>query len=138
MDRRQFFVTSATAGASALGIRKSQAATEKEKQEFVGVLCDTTRCIGCRSCEVACSKWNGNFVPDVENDNALEKRRDTSDKQYTVVNRFKTEKGDVFVKRQCMHCWQAACVSMCLVNAMHKNKEGPVTWDGSKCLGCRF
>ena len=138
MDRRQFFVTSATAGAAALGIRKSQAATEKEKQEFVGVLCDTTRCIGCRSCEVACSKWNGNFVPDVENDNALEKRRDTSDKQYTVVNRFKTEKGDVFVKRQCMHCWQAACVSMCLVNAMHKNKEGPVTWDGSKCLGCRF
>jgi len=52
--------------------------------------------------------------------------------------RFKTEKGDVFVKRQCMHCWQAACVSMCLVNAMHKNKEGPVTWDGNKCLGCRF
>jgi formate dehydrogenase iron-sulfur subunit len=138
MDRRQFFVTSATAGASVLGIRKSQAATKNEKQEFVGVLCDTTRCIGCRSCEVACSEWNGNFVPDVKNDNALEKVRDTSDKQYTVVNRFKTEKGEVFVKRQCMHCWQAACVSMCLVNAMHKNKEGPVTWDGNKCLGCRF
>ena len=138
MDRRQFFATTATFGAAVLPIRNSQAASAKESKEFVGVLVDTTRCIGCRSCEVACSEANGNFVPDVKTDNALAQRRDTSDKQYTIVNRFNTEKGEVFVKRQCMHCWQAACVSMCLVNAMYKTKEGPVTWNGDKCLGCRF
>ncbi|OGA53385.1 MAG: hypothetical protein A3G25_06220 [Betaproteobacteria bacterium RIFCSPLOWO2_12_FULL_63_13] len=138
MDRRQFFATAGTAAGTLLHMKKSEAANAKEGKEFVGVLVDTTRCIGCRSCEVACSvAWN-NFVPDVKNDNALDHRRDTSDKQYTVVNRFKTEKGDVFVKRQCMHCWQAACVAMCLVNAMYKTKEGPVTWNGEKCLGCRF
>ncbi|OGA16314.1 MAG: hypothetical protein A3I63_00600 [Betaproteobacteria bacterium RIFCSPLOWO2_02_FULL_66_14] len=137
MDRRLFLKTAATAGA-ALPIRNTVAASTKETREFVGVLVDTTRCIGCRSCEVACSVANGNFVPDVNSDNALEKIRDTSDKQWTVVNRFKTGKGDVFVKRQCMHCWQPACVAACLVNAMYKTREGPVTWNGDKCMGCRF
>jgi Fe-S-cluster-containing dehydrogenase component len=137
MDRRLFLKTAATGGA-VLPTGSSAAGGKKENQEFVGVLVDTTRCIGCRSCEVACSVANGNFVPDPKSDNALEKIRDTSDKQWTVVNRFDTRKGEVFVKRQCMHCWQPACVAACLVNAMYKTKEGPVTWDGDKCMGCRF
>src|SRR5512147_2750213 len=137
MDRRLFLKTAATAGA-ALPVRHAAAVNTKESKEFVGVLVDTTRCIGCRSCEVACSEANGNFVPDVKSDHALDSIRDTSDKQWTVVNRFKTEKGEVFVKRQCMHCWQPACVAACLVNAMFKTREGPVTWDGDKCMGCRF
>jgi formate dehydrogenase iron-sulfur subunit len=138
MDRREFLKTPILAGAAVLPIKKAQAGGPKESREFVGVLVDTTRCIGCRSCEVACSETWGNYVPDVKTDNALEKVRDTTEKQFTVVNRFKTEKGDVFVKRQCMHCWQPACAAMCLVNAMKKTTEGPVTWDGDKCMGCRF
>ena len=138
MDRRQFLTTSASVGAAVLSLKKANAANAKETKEFVGVLVDTTRCIGCRSCEVACSETWGNFVPDTKNDNAFDQRRDTSEKQFTVVNRFSTEKGEVFVKRQCMHCWQAACVAMCLVNAMYKTKEGPVTWNGDKCMGCSF
>jgi formate dehydrogenase iron-sulfur subunit len=138
MDRRDFLKASANVGAAVLPIKNAKAEEAKESKEFVGVLVDTTRCIGCRSCEVACSAANGNFVPDVKADNALEKVRDTSEKQFTVVNRFNTEKGEVFVKRQCMHCWQPACTAMCLVNAMRKTREGPVTWDGDKCLGCRF
>jgi formate dehydrogenase iron-sulfur subunit len=138
VDRRGFFKTSATAGAALLTAGSPKAATAKEDKEFVGVLVDTTRCIGCRSCEVACSVANDNFVPDVNADNALEKVRDTTDKQFTVVNRFNTDKGEVFVKRQCMHCWQPACAAACLVNAMVKTKEGPVTWDGDKCMGCRY
>jgi formate dehydrogenase iron-sulfur subunit len=137
VDRRLFLKTAATVGA-ALPAKNSIAESRKENKEFVGVLVDTTRCIGCRSCEVACSIANGNFVPDVKEDNALEKVRDTTDKQFTVVNRFHTKKGDVFVKRQCMHCWQPACVAACLVNAMFKTREGPVTWNGDKCMGCRF
>jgi formate dehydrogenase iron-sulfur subunit len=138
MDRRDFLRTSATLGAAVLPTKNVKADAAKENTEFFGVLCDTTRCIGCRSCEVACSVANKNFVPDVKNDKALEKVRDTTEKQFTVVNRYKTAKGDVFVKRQCMHCWQPACAAACLVNAMAKTKEGPVTWDGDKCMGCRF
>lgn len=144
MDRRLFLKTAATVGA-ALPIKISKAGNTKadntkDKQEFIGVLVDTTRCIGCRSCEVACAVVHpdDNIRPDIQNDNALENIRDTSDKQWTVVNRFKTEKGDIFVKKQCMHCWQPACAAACLVNAMLKTKEGPVTWNGDKCMGCRF
>ena len=64
--------------------------------------------------------------------------RPTSEKQWTVVNRFKTEKGDVFVKKQCLHCWQPACAAACLTNAMFKTKEGPVIWRADKCMGCRY
>lgn len=138
MDRRQFFIATATVAAGGVPNNNIKADSAKEPKEFVGVLVDTTRCIGCRSCEVACSTTHNNFVPDTKTDNALAEVRDTSDKQYTVVNRYKTEKGDIFVKKQCLHCWQPACAAACLVNAMLKTKEGPVTWDGDKCMGCRF
>jgi formate dehydrogenase iron-sulfur subunit len=138
VDRRQFLLASATLGAGGIPNVNIKADDIRPAKEFVGVLVDTTRCNGCRSCEVACSKAHDNYVPDVKHDNALENIRDTSDRQFTVVNRFKTEKGEVFVKKQCLHCWQPACAAACLVNAMLKTKEGPVTWDGEKCMGCRF
>jgi len=137
MDRRNFLKVVGTASATVM--TKSAKATEKVPQkEFVGVLVDTTRCIGCRACEKACSEEHHLYVPDVENDHALQTVRNTSEKQWTVVNRYKTEKGDVFVKKQCMHCWQPACAAACLTNAMYKTKEGPVIWRGNKCMGCRF
>jgi Fe-S-cluster-containing dehydrogenase component len=77
-------------------------------------------------------------VPDVLNDGALETHRNTSERQFTVVNKFETEKGDVFVKKQCMHCYQAACGTACPTEAMKQMKGGPVTWRGNKCIGCRF
>jgi len=138
MDRRGFLKSSAAIGAAVLPATTSEAEARTSDKEFVGVLVDTTRCIGCRSCEVACSVVNKNFVPDVKTDNALDKVRDTSEKQFTIVNRFETDKGEIFVKKQCMHCWQPACAAACLVNAMVKTKEGPVTWDGDKCMGCRY
>ncbi|OGU76602.1 MAG: hypothetical protein A2V93_00635 [Ignavibacteria bacterium RBG_16_34_14] len=138
MDRRNFLKTTAAVCAATLPFKNIKAEETEMKTEFSGVLVDTTRCIGCRSCEVACSKEHDLYVPDIKNDSALESLRTTSEKQWTVVNRFETEKGEVFVKRQCLHCWQPACTAACLTNAMYKTKEGPVTWDGDKCMGCRY
>ena len=117
---------------------KADAVQKTGGKEFVGVLVDTTRCIGCRACEKACSETHGLFVPDPENDNALENPRETSDEQWTVVNRYETDAGDVYVKKQCLHCWQPACASACLTNAMHKTEDGPVIWHPDRCMGCRF
>jgi len=137
MKRRNFFKLAGMAGLSLTG--KSMAAQEETIQkEFVGVLVDTTRCIGCRSCEVACAKAHDLPIPDIKNDGALEQVRTTSETQWMVVNRYETEKGEVFVKKQCMHCWQPGCTSACLTNAMYKTEEGPVIWRGRKCMGCRF
>jgi len=137
MDRRNFLKLAGAVGAT-LATGKLKAEETHQDKEFVGVLTDTTRCIGCRSCERACAEAHGLEVPDIENDNALVKNRATSEKQWTVVNRYDTDAGDVFVKQQCMHCWQPACTSACLTNAMLKTEEGPVIWRGNKCLGCRY
>jgi formate dehydrogenase iron-sulfur subunit len=42
------------------------------------------------------------------------------------------------VKRQCMHCVEPACASACPVRALDKQATGPVAYDGSKCMGCRY
>ncbi len=137
MDRRTFLKIGAATGL-AVAAKQAPAKAAENPEEFVGVLVDTTRCIGCRSCERACTVAHDLPVPDIENDGALARVRDTSDKQWTVVNRFNTSKGEVFVKKQCMHCWQPACGAACLTNAMYKTRTGPVIWRGDKCIGCRF
>src|SRR5210317_777178 len=133
MDRRGFLKTSVLVGGTAIAGKKLNAQEQHNPEEFVGILVDTTRCIGCRACEVACGEQNEMHVPDVVNDGALEEHRKTSEKQWTVVNRHETEKGDVFVKRQCMHCYQAACGTACPTEAMKQIKGGPVIWKGNKC-----
>jgi Fe-S-cluster-containing dehydrogenase component len=138
MDRRGFLKTSLVVGAAALSSNKAKAQDKRDPEEFVGILVDTTCCIGCRACEVACGEEHDLLVPDVLNDGALEKHRKTSVEQWTVVNKYETEKGDVFVKRQCMHCYQAACATACPTEAMDKTEQGPVIWKGNKCLGCRY
>jgi len=37
-----------------------------------------------------------------------------------------------------MHCLHPACVSVCTVGALSKTEEGPVVYDTSKCIGCRY
>jgi formate dehydrogenase iron-sulfur subunit len=102
----------------------------------VGVLVDTTRCIGCRSCEFACAEANG--LPQPDPAVVPSPDRDTSTTQWTVVKGYHVADKDITVKRQCMHCLQPACASACLTKAMRKTPDGPVTWDGGRCMGCRF
>src|SRR5512136_1218738 len=64
-------------------------ASAAETKEFMGVLVDTTRCVGCRSCEAACAEAHGFPVPDIGDSSALDRIRPTSEKQWTVVNSFK-------------------------------------------------
>jgi Fe-S-cluster-containing dehydrogenase component len=137
MDRRNFLKIAGTVGAT-LATKTARAKNSQDTKEFVGVLTDTTRCIGCRACEKACAQAHDLEVPDVENDNGLESERTPSEKRWTVVNRYETDVGDVYVKKQCMHCWQPACASACLTNAMFKTQDGPVIWRPNKCMGCRF
>jgi Fe-S-cluster-containing dehydrogenase component len=139
MDRRKFLALAGAATAVPLMESKAEAEeTTEDNPEFLGVLVDTTRCIGCRQCEVACAEVNGLPVPNPQTDHALEEERTTTTEQWTVVNRFETDKGEVFVKKQCMHCGQPACAAACLTNAMEKTEIGPITWDGDKCMGCRY
>jgi Fe-S-cluster-containing dehydrogenase component len=37
-----------------------------------------------------------------------------------------------------MHCNDPACVSACIVGALTKSEDGPVVYDETKCIGCRY
>ncbi|MEW6102401.1 MAG: 4Fe-4S dicluster domain-containing protein [bacterium] len=132
MNRREFLKTGAIGLGGLVGIKGS--VYPSETKEFYGMLVDTTLCIGCSSCEKACAEVNHLPAPNLGDD----KPRETSIDAFTVVNKFKIDNKEIFVKKQCMHCNQPACASACLVKAMHKTEEGPVIWRGNKCLGCRY
>lgn len=135
INRRGFFsVLGATGLTLAVGNKTAASPQPNNEVEFFGVLYDSTRCVGCRTCEYECATAHG--LPEPASD--VEAVRTTNEKCNTVVNTFQTEKGEVYVKRQCMHCNEPACGAACLTKAMHKNATGPVTWDGDKCMGCRY
>ena len=108
----------------------------------VGMLTDITRCVGCRRCEAACNKANNLPAPEVSFDDksVFEKERRTDAQTYTVVNRYANPKtGEpVYRKVQCNHCVEPACASACLVGALRKSPDGPVTYNESVCIGCRY
>lgn len=137
IDRRNFFRALGLTSVTLMSGKKLFAKPEKQDPvEFKAILYDSTRCVGCQSCEFSCAEANG--LPEPEDYPEVGVLRKTNENRRTVVNVFDTSKGEVYVKRQCMHCNQPACASACLTQAMHKTEEGPVTWDGNKCMGCRY
>jgi Fe-S-cluster-containing dehydrogenase component len=137
INRRFFFKTLGVTGVSlATGARLGADVTDDENTEFVGMLFDSSRCIGCRLCETVCAESHHLPVPMGKLKTGVLRRNNET--QRTVINKFATSKGEVMGKKQCMHCNEPACAAGCLTQAMHKTKEGPVIWRGEKCMGCRY
>ena len=137
IDRRNFLKALGLAGAT-LAIGKSLGAPTKQEGEveFYGMLYDSWKCGGCQSCEIACAEAHGFPTPKDEPKAGIVRK--TSESQRVVVNSYSTSKGEVFNRKQCMHCNEPACAAACLTQAMYKTKEGPVIWRGDKCMGCRY
>ncbi|MFN8442473.1 MAG: 4Fe-4S dicluster domain-containing protein [Caldilineaceae bacterium] len=108
---------------------------ETQEEKAVGMLIDLTRCTGCQSCALACQVANDR--PQTTTPPA----RLESD-AYSFIDTRSSTAGDdsetIYVKRQCMHCLHPACVSACTVGALRKSETGPVVYDASKCIGCRY
>ncbi|MFV0268961.1 MAG: 4Fe-4S dicluster domain-containing protein [Draconibacterium sp.] len=137
IDRRNFFKVLGVTGAGlALGKQAQAEPAGEEVTEFKAILYDSTRCVGCQSCEFSCAEVHN--LPEPEDFPEVGVLRKTNENRRTVVNAYDTSKGEVYVKRQCMHCNQPACGAACLTQAMLKTKEGPVIWRENKCMGCRY
>ena len=158
-SRRRFLTHSA--GAICAGIASAtgtaQAAFLRERKELppnaVGMLYDSTQCIGCRACVVACREANGT-TPELPeslagwNPGAWDVAEDISGDTFNVIRVYmdgtKEHKdrevdGYAFVKRHCLHCMDPSCVSVCPVSAMIKDPDtGVVTHDPDACIGCRY
>jgi len=141
MDRRTCLKLMGAAGIASVGGTCRADAAETETNDTYGILVDLTACAGCRTCEKACAFANDLPEPSeptpAEEGGALPKR-ETSPCQWTVVNSHPIGEGEVFVKRQCMHCVTPACATACLTKAMFKTAEGAVVWRANKCMGCRY
>jgi formate dehydrogenase iron-sulfur subunit len=92
-----------------------------------GLLFDMVRCAGCRGCVRACKKIH-DFPGDPKEATEL------SATTYTAM----TDVGDSHVRNLCRHCVKPSCASVCPVAALEKTEMGPVTYDASKCIGCRY
>lgn len=128
----------AAAGAAPLVRCASKPIDKAVAEESAAILVDLTQCAGCRECEVACAAANDLPAPQIDWDTVDDVRREPSDTQFQVVNRFETSAGDVFVRKQCMHCLEPACAAACLTKALYKTEQGPVIWRADKCMGCRY
>jgi len=139
---RRAFVKQAGLGAAAIAastlLADAQSAaansepTPAAEDLAVGVMIDLTRCNGCQSCALACKVANRMPQPET-----VPTKLDSS--ALSFVDTRQNAAGEaVFVKRQCMNCVHPACVSACTVGALRKTAEGPVTYESSKCIGCRY
>jgi len=95
--------------------------------EQYGFYVDTTRCIKCWACQVACKQWNGIPAGTVTRRVVVE----TSEGVFPNVTR-------VFESKACNHCENPACVEGCPVGAITKRDEdGAVVVDQDLCIGCQ-
>jgi formate dehydrogenase iron-sulfur subunit len=93
------------------------------------ILYDSTLCVGCRQCEEACNKrWGMPY-----NDKIAAEERVSAHK-LTTIRTF----GDKYSRKLCMHCVEPTCASVCPVKALHKTEFGPVVYDETRCIGCRY
>lgn len=150
---RRGFIKAAAAGAGALALSPSVAkAAEGQSAKYgpneVGMLYDSTLCVGCKACVFACKSANFDLDP-----TSTLAPKDTEDQRWFDVDMLDYRTKNIiklyqnpndmndfaFVKRQCMHCNNPGCVSACPVKAMVKNPDtGIVEYYKEKCIGCRY
>jgi Fe-S-cluster-containing dehydrogenase component len=116
--------------------------TPEAPKEAVGLLYDATRCVGCQSCVYACAEANrASLDKSKPRDPLYLAAHDLNSFTKNVIKLYKPadSKDYSFVKQQCMHCVDPACVAGCSFFALQKDKKtGLVSWTGNKCMGCRY
>lgn len=144
MNRRKFLTFLGSAGVlSALPTAKVAKAAPHAfpyYEDSLGVLHDTTRCIGCRRCEAACQEVNHLPMPEKPfSDLAVcDTPRRTTAYAWTVVNKYQVNNQPFFRKLQCFHCNDPACAAACFAKCFQKLPNGAVVYEGSQCVGCRY
>ena len=106
----------------------------------IGMLYDATLCIGCKACVVACAEAN-ELPRDVTRDGLHQAPEDLNAFTKNIIKLYKPQdhSPDSFVKQQCMHCLDPACVAACPFKSLWKDEgNGVVAWEPSRCIGCRY
>lgn len=160
IHRRDFLKDVVVGGAAAAvtsgGVGEARALQRDGKPRLpgaIGLLYDSTLCVGCKACVSRCKEVNDMPVeisPDQRewNSGTWDTAKDLSAKTLNVIkvyrngtveNKDREENGFAFIKRQCLHCVDPSCISACPVSALTKHPEtGVVEYDKDRCIGCRY
>jgi len=105
----------------------------------IAMLYDSSKCVGCRACQMACKRWNGLPPESTEKEALYENPRGLSEKTWTLI-KLRTAQGEkgLFHKYQCWHCTDAACVTVCPTGALYKHEMGFTAFDAERCNGCGY
>jgi len=107
-------------------------------------LVDTTTCIGCKACEVACLEWNGYDFRETTFDNTYQTMPDTAWNYWNLIrfNERPNEDGTLswlMRKDQCMHCADPGCLMACPADgAIVQYSNGIVDFNQEHCIGCQY
>ena len=115
--------------------------------EPMGFYTDTTVCIGCKACEVACKEWNQ--LP-ATNGGKHEMSGDSYDntrrldgihwRHVKFVEQFSEDRTDgrwLMMSDVCKHCVQAGCLEVCPTGAIIRTEFDTVVIQSDVCNGCR-
>src|SRR5512138_3143297 len=104
---------------------------------------DTSVCIGCRACEVACKQWNQLPAETPTWTDTYQVHPHFTDKTWRHVKFRETraEGGDprwLLMSDVCKHCNQAGCLEACPTGAIYRTAFGTVNINQEICNGCRY
>jgi formate dehydrogenase beta subunit len=131
-----------------LEIRRSSASLWGEKTGMrrlpvVSKFIDTTTCIGCKACEVACQEWN-DLGPVPTRQTGTYQTMPELDPEFWNLIRFNEQEFDgglvwLMRKDQCMHCEDPGCLAACPApGAIVQYENGIVDVNPEACIGCGF
>ena len=151
LNRRDFLKIAATGVGTALCSQQARALQRDNiplSPDAVGMLYDSTLCIGCKACMVACKDANGMPIEASVEQSLWDLPVETSGDTINIIKLYKEGKGEhkdqetngfAFMKRHCLHCVDPSCVSVCPVSAMTKDPvTGIVEHHEDRCIGCRY
>ncbi len=138
MNRRDFLKLAGIGmGSTLLPSELALASTRGDPTHHIAMLYDTTKCIGCRACQIACREWNETTV-EKSSDGLYDAPLELSADTWTTINLYRDADEWAFIKYGCMHCIEPACASACPVSALQKQENGAVTYNPKRCIGCRY
>jgi formate dehydrogenase iron-sulfur subunit len=137
-DRRQLQIKQMSAHPGAI------AGQGMARESEVCKLIDTTTCIGCKACEVACVEWNDMPFQPTMFDNTYQTMPDTNWNYWNLIKFNESQHSDgsfawLMRKHQCMHCEDPGCLRACPADgAIVQYANGIVDFQQENCIGCQF
>ncbi len=104
---------------------------------------DTTTCIGCKACEVACAEWNDLSPFPTHEFGSYQTLPDLHPEFWNLIrfNERDNETGMEWLLRKdgCMHCEEPGCLIACPApGAIVQYENGIVDVNPDKCIGCGY